>query len=207
MRKAPTTVVIFDLGGVVLKGDFMHHIVANAGKRLNVPTAKLHEVMRQEEGPMERGEETEVRFWRRVCERLHVEAPAERVLASLLRHRYAAQSNVDPAVRRLIRMLRQHYTVVALTNTNKTHTAINRSRGLFRPFDRTFISCDLGMRKPEKRVFTHIASVCNVPLAKMLLIDDDRRWVTAARKHGLKAVRFDSADGLEQRLREIGLME
>jgi len=201
-----TRVIIFDLGGVVLRGNFMAQMLANAGATLNVSPARIRRVMRREEGPLERGEETDVAFWRRVCERLNVTPPSERVLVSLLRHHYATHSKIDPAVRTIIRLLRRTCTVVALTNTNKAHTAINRPRGLFRIFDRAFISCDMGMRKPERRAFLHIARICKVPRKSLLLIDDDPRWVAAARQHGVPAIRFVSTRRLSRQLRRAGIV-
>jgi len=69
-------------------------------------------------------------------------------------------------------------------------------------FDELVISGEVGMRKPEPRIFEYTASVLGVPLAECVFVDDELVNVTAARALGITAIhctdRSDTAAQLQR---------
>ena len=72
-------------------------------------------------------------------------------------------------------------------------------------FDGIVISGRVGMRKPDPRIFAHLAARFDLVPAETLFIDDSERNVEAARRAGYRAVRFVSAGQLRGELERVGL--
>jgi len=61
-------------------------------------------------------------------------------------------------------------------------------------FDAVVISGEVGMRKPEERIFTHVLSLLDLPAHTVVYVDDEYPNVKAAASYGLRAVHYDPAD-------------
>ena len=72
-------------------------------------------------------------------------------------------------------------------------------------FDGIVISGRVGMRKPDPRIFAHLAETFDLVPEETLFIDDSERTVEAARRAGYRAVRFVSAAQLMGELERFGL--
>lgn len=91
--------------------------------------------------------------------------------------------------------IKQHYSVSVLSNTNFIHWRMAcddffRYKGLSVDdfFDHIFLSCELGMEKPDKRVFHAVTEQLNVPAEEILFFDDAEANCEAARQCGMKAL-------------------
>lgn len=91
--------------------------------------------------------------------------------------------------------IRQHYSVSVLSNTNLIHWRMAcddffRYKGLSvnEFFDHIFLSCELGMEKPDAQVFHTVAERMNVPAEEILFFDDAEANCEAARRCGMKAL-------------------
>jgi putative hydrolase of the HAD superfamily len=80
--------------------------------------------------------------------------------------------------------------VVALTNTNSTHYPIwtRRYENELKVFEKIYVSSELGMRKPEPRIFNYVLKDCGVLPQKAIVFDDGKNNFTAARQLGIQAV-------------------
>jgi putative hydrolase of the HAD superfamily len=68
-------------------------------------------------------------------------------------------------------------------------------------------SCYLGLRKPEPEIFRAALDVLDRPAERILLIDDRDENVSGAEAAGMKAVRFENADGLRRDLMRLEVMD
>lgn len=66
-----------------------------------------------------------------------------------------------------------------------------------------FTSCYLGLRKPDPRIYRLAADLTQRDLGECLLVDDRALNVDAARKVGMRAIRFENAAQLR---RELGVL-
>jgi putative hydrolase of the HAD superfamily len=70
-------------------------------------------------------------------------------------------------------------------------------------FDAVVISAEVGMRKPEPRIFRHAAELLGLPPAECVFIDDIQANVTAAEQAGFTAVLHTEAGATASRVGEL----
>ena len=96
---------------------------------------------------------------------------------------------ITPTVH-LLKRLEGKVPLYALSNTNATHQLFwskQYARALA-PFERIFVSSEMGKRKPERDAFVYVASEVGVNLGDIMFFDDTEENVLAARALGMQAV-------------------
>ena len=91
--------------------------------------------------------------------------------------------------------LKEKFTLHVLSNTNPVHWAMAEN-GYFRYkgltvsdfFDKIFLSCELGVEKPEPEIFEKVVAGIGCAPDDILFFDDSEVNCEAARKCGLQAV-------------------
>ena len=108
----------------------------------------------------------------------------------------------------MIRSIRDLVPCYAFTNKNPTHQVAwtTMAPGVVQSFDRVFTSHEIGLRKPEKRAFEHIAASIGVPPPSILFFDDLLENVDGARAAGLKAVLVCSPRDVRDALLQEGMI-
>lgn len=103
----------------------------------------------------------------------------------------------------LIRALSPRVPMYLFSNTNPAHYQLwsVRYAEALRPLRRRFISCEMGLRKPERGAFEHVAAEIGVPLARLLFLDDTEANLEAARGLGVKTVLVRSPEDVARGLR------
>lgn len=198
--------IVFDLGGVLVE-DSRPQVFAHISAVLGVPVEALEQTMYQETPKLQRGGESTLEFWYRMCERLNVRRPADDVLLTLLTEPYTAHT-VRPLheTLALARELKGHgYRIGLISNTIPEHIAVHRAQGVFNHFDFVALSYEVGMRKPERRIFEYTAQKLGVPMRNMLFHDNEMRWVKAARDNGCHSLLFTDAGSARQKMRQLGV--
>lgn len=196
--------IIFDLGGVLVD-ESGAEFIEYASKELNVKPEKLGRVIQAEEGILQRGEATSLECWHRVCEKLGVIPPSDKSLQRLWVKQYKRHAKIKNEMISFVNKLRENYKLAILSNTIKEHTQINRERKLFAYFDEVLLSNEIGLRKPEKAFFKEASKRLNMPFRNLIFIDDEMRWIKAARKYGLNAILFKNRKQLEIVLKRKGV--
>ncbi|MFB4313281.1 HAD family hydrolase [Actinomadura sp. 21ATH] len=72
-------------------------------------------------------------------------------------------------------------------------------------FDAVVISCEVGMRKPDERIFRHAVELVGLPPERCVFIDDIEHNCAAAEALGMKAVHHTAVDTTLTELRALGL--
>ncbi len=70
-------------------------------------------------------------------------------------------------------------------------------------FDAVVISAEVGMRKPEERIFLHAAGLLGLPPAECVFIDDVEANITAAEAVGMTAILHTEPDDTIARLHDL----
>lgn len=108
----------------------------------------------------------------------------------------------------MIRAVRSRIPCHAFTNTNAAH-AITWS-GMFpsvvQLFDRIFASHKMGLRKPERAAFDHIAQTLGLAPEAIVFFDDLPENVQGASDAGLQAVHVRSPEDVRNALRSLGYL-
>ncbi len=72
-------------------------------------------------------------------------------------------------------------------------------------FEGIVISGDVGVNKPDRRIFDHLAARFGIEPAATLFIDDSAANVDAAKALGFRAIQFTDATALRRELARLGL--
>ena len=104
--------------------------------------------------------------------------------------------------------VRDQIPCFAFTNSNPTHqvTWMAAYPRVVTSFHRIFVSCEIGLRKPERAAFNAIADATGINLAAMLFFDDSIENVVGARDAGLPAVHVKTPLNVKQALVEFGAL-
>lgn len=181
-----TDVLLFDLGGVVFPVEFEHaltHWASHAG----VPVDSLRPHFRSdpwyerhERGEIDAGE--------------YFDALRGRLGIAISDEEFAAGWNAifEPefsGARELFASLGARMPIYAFSNSNVVHKEFweRRYEQTLNEFRAVFVSCDLGLRKPEPEAFEHVIGAIGVSPERILFLDDTPENVHGARDVGMRA--------------------
>ena len=205
--------IMFDLGNVVvpyrineamrtfyrvfrlkkIKKDDMKDILASEkSERLRL--------MREYEKGMERKD-----FFKEIGKRYRVPF-SQRIGKMAERATYTFFKPIDAEMESMIRHLRKDYSLAVLSNIIKPHREYVLKRYPVQElFDYLFFSCDIGMRKPDTKIYNFALEKMNIKPNEALFIDDYRKNVDAAGSLGINSIHFTSAAELKERLNNLNI--
>lgn len=106
----------------------------------------------------------------------------------------------------LLAALASRYRLLLLSNTNAIHyDMIRRCYPLMRHFHDRVLSYEVGALKPDDRIYQEALRRAGYPAEQCFYTDDIQEYVEAARRHGIQAVQFRSAEQLEHELLARGI--
>jgi len=150
---------------------------------------------------LERGEATHAEFEQVLASQLVLldggPVPGEGLLARMF-----AGTVLDPDMLQLFRRL--HAAGVPTGLLSNSWGVGDYPRDLFPDmFDAVVISGEVGMRKPEPRIFRHAAELLGLDPRECIFIDDIEANITAAEQAGFSGVLHRDADVTGQRVGEL----
>jgi len=149
---------------------------------------------------LERGESSHVEFEQVLADQL-VLVDGTPVAADGLLTRMWAGTRLDDAMLELFRKLHASGVPTGLLSNSWGN---GYPRELFpEMFDAVVISAEVGMRKPEPRIFLHAAGLLGLEPAQCAFVDDIAANITAAEKLGFTGVLHTDAVATRQRLSEL----
>jgi len=187
MRDSSTEALLFDLGGVVFDIDFeraFSHWATCAG--VPVETLKSRYRIDAWYEQHERGEIGAAEYFDALRDTLGITISDEKFAAG-----WNTIFEEEPAeVFELFQSLGSRIPIYAFSNSNVTHQEFwerkyAKTLGLFR---QVFVSCELGLRKPEAAAFRHVAACIGTEPENLLFFDDRAENVDGARDIGMSAV-------------------
>lgn len=107
----------------------------------------------------------------------------------------------------LLASLKLNYRMLLLSNTNELHfSLVERNYPLLRHFDEFVLSHQVGAAKPSARIYEAALERAGCRPEECFFTDDLLPFVEGARRAGINAVQFQSADQLEADLRARGIV-
>jgi putative hydrolase of the HAD superfamily len=125
-----------------------------------------------------------------------------------LAHAFADMFTPNDEVCALVPLLKPCYRLVLLSNTNDLHYRQFRAQfaATLAHFDALVLSHEVGLRKPDPRLFAHCQGVAGCPAEQILFLDDLPSNVEAARACGWQGIVYHKGDDLRQRLLRAGVV-
>jgi putative hydrolase of the HAD superfamily len=113
----------------------------------------------------------------------------------------------NPDVCALVHLLKPRYQLLLLSNTNDLHARVflAQFRDTLAPFDHLVLSHQIGMRKPDPRIFAHCQRLAGQPAAACLFVDDLPTNVAAARECGWQGLVYERGMDLPRALAGHGV--
>ena len=190
---APADALLFDVGGVIMGLDW-NRAFQWWGRQSHVPPEALATLYTFDEPyeRHERGEIGELEYYASLRRSLAIDISDDD-----FRTGWGAifTEPVNETVA-MLEKLRERVPLYAFSNSNEAHRVVweRKFAAALQNFRRVFVSCEMGLRKPERASFDFIAREIGVPPARILFFDDTPANVDAARDAGLLAVHVRGPD-------------
>ena len=198
------TAVVFDLGGVLVDWDprYLYRQLFDDPDEMEsflaeVTTAEWN--AHQDAG----------RPWAEAVELLVAEHPQRRELIEAFHRRWPEMlaGEIPGTVDVLADLRAAGVRLIALSNWSAETFPFARERFDFLAwFEGIVISGDVGVNKPDRRIFDHLAEQFGIEPAATLFIDDSSANVDAAKALGFRAIQFTDATALRRELVRLGLL-
>ncbi|KAF6242822.1 hypothetical protein C6988_06470 [Nitrosopumilus sp. b1] len=196
--------VLFDLGGVVLNWN-NSWLIDEISKQFNLSKKKFEQEFDNHLGILSSGKMTEKEFWQSISKKLDA--------SNLIRQ----DSILEPVFRKLVSINQSVYSLSSkikenglsigiLSNTEPVTYSVIESLESFAHFDYKFLSYEIGLVKPDPKIYEHVVN--NLPYKKeeLFFIDDTIQNVDSANDFGLRTIQFHSYDSLVNDLEELDIL-
>lgn len=183
-------VIIFDYYGVIAQDAFWYRV-----KGLEVGQYKSEHIQRLSD---------EVNLnkisWREFCEAVSkdINLPIDKVMERYAIHR------IKPGIVELISALRQKYRIVLLSNASAEQLLpVMQHLGLDKLFERTFISSQIGLMKPDPEAFLRVVKELGVDPHECVMIDDAKHNIDSAVALGMQGIVFEDTEACNVQIQAL----
>ncbi|MCU6667588.1 glucose-1-phosphatase [Enterobacteriaceae bacterium H4N4] len=179
---------IFDLGNVIVDIDF-NRVLGSWSDFSRVPLATLKQSFTMGEAfhQHERGEISDEVFAEKLCHEMDLPLSYEQFAHGW----QAIFVGIRPEVIAIMHKLReQGHRVVVLSNTNRLHTTFwpDEYPDVKAAADKIYLSQEMGMRKPEARIYQAVLQAEGYPAADAVFFDDNADNIEGANTLGITSI-------------------
>lgn len=197
----PIETIIFDLGRVII--GFDHHLVArNLSKISDFDETMLFDLIFTSglEISFGRGEISPEEFYNKI---------GQEVKISFEKFKTIWNDIFFPPKEEMVKLLGElkgRYKLYLLSNTNALHFEYVKNKyEILEIFEEYILSYQVGVSKPDKRIYLEALARSNSPPERCIYIDDIKEFAEAATKVGMKGIHFEGAKKLRRKLQEYGV--
>ena len=191
--------VIFDLGGVILR-TMDQRPRQDLAARLGVKLFDLYNLVFDSETARLAtvGKLSTREHWQEIGSRFNLNETDLEVFIQ----QFWGGDRLDHTLIETIRSLRSSYKTALLSNAwDNLHALVHDTWQIADAFDELVISAEVGLAKPDHRIFHLALARLGVAPQQAVFVDDFNENVTAARWLGMRAIHFSSST---QALMELG---
>lgn len=193
--------IIWDMGGVILRSEHYEHREELAA-RFHISEEELEQqVFNSPSADLATmGRITQLDHWRNTAQ--HFGLHADEV--SALEEAFWAGDQCDQDLVEYIRSLRPRFKTGLLSNAWMGTRELLRDRyHCLDAFDVAVFSYEVGLAKPDARIYAHLLSRLNVAAENSVFVDDFRLNVIAASELGMHTIHFTGRDQVIRELTEL----
>jgi glucose-1-phosphatase len=203
MKKRKYSVIVFDLGNVLIPFDYNIAIekMEKIEKKLGHNFMELYNSNYDFHRSFERGEVSKDDFIIKM-----LEFAEHKIDEKTFCEYYSKIFKVNEDVAALLPVLKEKYQLVLLSNTNSIHQEYGwKDYSFLGNFDKLILSHEAGAVKPEPEIYKAVEAFTQKPSEEHIFIDDILEYAEGAKKLGWDAIQFKGYDDLlqELKLREI----
>ena len=142
-------------------------------------------------------------YWQRIGPELNLDSPSE---VEAFRRRYYADERINQEVVDFIKTLRERYRLGLVSNHPAGLQEWLEDWQILELFATVVVSGEVGVAKPDEKIFRIALEWLGIEAAEALFIDDTEEHVLAARTLGMTGHHFKDASGLIEHLYELGFV-
>jgi glucose-1-phosphatase len=194
------SVLLFDLGGVLIEFDGIDSLTSLTDGRLDRESARRFWLESPWVKRFEIGGCTPESFASGAIGELNLSMSADSFLDEFLHW----EKGPFPGALDLLDALRPHFTLACLSNNNDLHwNFLRNQQGFGNPFHRTYLSQKLGLIKPDRAIFQAVLKDLRVPARRILFLDDNSECVEGAARSGIDGRRVNGIKGVRALLSNL----
>ena len=192
--------VIVDFGGVLVRSEDPSPREALA-RELGMTVEELEALIFASDLSLQaqRGELPEPEFWKAIGERLGIRTAEE---IHRVRQRFFAGDRLNEPLVEALRQWKGQVALGLISNAWSGLREVLRRLGLLELFDGVVISAEVGLLKPDPRIYLLALERLGVPPEAAAFVDDLPENVQAARALGLYGIHFRDTLGTLRQLEE-----
>ncbi|MEK7116762.1 MAG: HAD family phosphatase [Patescibacteria group bacterium] len=123
-----------------------------------------------------------------------------------LRDAYLASYRIYPEMLGLALNLKQKYKTLLLSNLTAEMTEdIKKKYGVKKYFHHAIFSNEVGLMKPDPKIFELAVEKINIPIKNIVFIDDSQTNIKVAEHLGFHIILFKNPTQCRQELRDLGV--
>jgi len=198
MQKRKYSVIVFDLGNVLIPFDYnilikkLDAVKTGLGKHFVDAYFANYDFHRD----FERGKINEGMFIERMLEILDHSIDGETFC-----NYFSSIFKQNKEVAALLPVLKKNYKLLLLSNTNSIHEKYGWEHYDFlKYFDDLILSHKIGAVKPEENIYRAVEKSSSSPAEEHIFIDDIEEYVNAAKSFGWDGVHFKGYNNLVDKL-------
>lgn len=209
-RKKSIRTIFFDIGGVIVKAPTLEFLKYGS-EIFECEPRHLEDATAQVLPYLETGEIQTDEFWEKIGSALAASGTGK--AAPVWRFKgfwegiLSDSLSVDTEMINLVRRLKAHVRVAALTNVIKEHAMLLQRHNVYEHFNPVVLSCKIGLRKPDPRIYEKAAELAKTSPERCLLIDDSLVNLEAAQKFGYRVLQYTNIDDLKRALYQLGFLD
>lgn len=195
--------IIFDVGGVVVIEpiDSWKDIFSELGPIIDINIDILISKFKNDMIPLQTGNITLLDFYKNLIESTNRnDLIPENLLKKHLEIYKKLSGRYDTKIISLIKKLKHNLIVACFTNTETEIAEFHRKRWMFNYFHHVFISTEMGLRKPNIEAYEYVTKKLGIKSSECIFIDNNKEYVEAAEKIGLKGIVYVNIDKLIEEL-------
>jgi epoxide hydrolase-like predicted phosphatase len=196
--------IIFDMGGVVYLGkmdDFFARLYESLKLDKKLVMAQYHN--NREE--LLTGKMDDLAFCKIIVDKLKLDL-TPRELFNKWSEAWIKYSVMNKKLIMLIRKLRDNYKIACISNATKLNVEIDIKLGIRKYFDPYVNSCEVGIMKPDRRIFEIVLKELGFAANECIFIDDRIEYLKIPEQMGFNVIHFVDNKQLANDLGRLGIL-
>jgi putative hydrolase of the HAD superfamily len=194
--------ILFDLGGVLLEFDGISPLVDLSGRSLDRQAATKVWLTSPSIRRFETGQCSPDEFATDFVSELGFSIEPKEFLTQFVSWE---RGPMEGAIE-LLESLRRGHRLACLSNNNELHWQVVRDKfGLEPLFHRCYLSYQIGLMKPDRRIYEHVLADQQVEPDRVLFLDDNPDCVQGAIEVGISAHQVRGVGEVREVLRSLGV--
>lgn len=196
--------IIFDFGGVII------HYSPIIFREGIAKLLKLNfEIVNKEIGKIDfdfaTGKINEKGFWKRISSTFNV-VVFEKDKKNFISDEFSRDARLNKDVEKIVIELKNSgYKLGIISNILEPHAKYSKVRNWFRHFSPVILSCEVGLAKPDERIYKLMLEKLQLNGNECIYIDDREINLKPAERLGIKTILFENAKQLKKELISYGI--